>query len=415
MRRMLGYGSVVLAAIVITIVVAAPASAAGSAYARWTLAAGAGTVAVPVSGFPAGQISTNASGTSVPGGSSTYLGAQTPFGQVFGSSAGQQYAFIRTAPGNQPSTTTITFAQPTPPRGWGFALGDVDADKVRISATNADGTAVTPDVLGWQSAFNYCKNVPKPSSCGADPGTDVPTWDEMTGTLTGHIDDTSGASGWFSPLASLKSITFTFTAQSGIPVYQVWIAALSRTIGGKLTGGCAGQPAGGGLWLEHEDGSPVLGADGQQISTKPAANGSYAFPPVVPGSYQVRLEPAAGMTTGGENPLNAGTVNGDAGNVDFALSCAPSSSPPTTTTTTTTTTTMTTTTTTTTTPPATSSGTVTPSTTTGAGAAVPAQTGPLAASGANLAPWLGVGVLLLGAGGCLYYVSRRRTRLGRRG
>jgi hypothetical protein len=405
MRRTLGYGFAALAATVIAIAAAVPASAAGSAYAGWTLNAGAGTVAVPVSGFPAGQIVTDASGTSVPGGSSTYLGAQTPFGQVFGSSTGKQYAVIRPAAGNRPSTTTITFAQPTPATGWGFALGDVDADMVRIIATAADGSAVTPGMLGWQGAFNYCQNVPKPSSCGADPGIDVPTWNPTTGTLVGHVADTSGATGWFRPIVPLKSITLTFSVLSGIPIYQVWIAALSRAIGGTLTGGCAGQPADGTLWLEHEDGSPVLGTDGRPISTTPADNGSYSFLPVVSGRYRVRVEPANGMTTGGPNPRSVDVTGGDAGNADFALSCTPPSSPPTTTTPTTTTT-----------PPATPSGTVTPTTTTGTrAAAVPEQPGPLASSGANLAPWLGIGVLLLGVGGCLYYVTRRRTRLGRRG
>lgn len=36
---------------------------------------------------------------------------------------------------NSPSTTTYTFATPTPAGGWGFVLGDVDADQVLVQAT----------------------------------------------------------------------------------------------------------------------------------------------------------------------------------------------------------------------------------------------------------------------------------------
>lgn len=116
---------------------------------------------------------------------------------MFGTSQNLPYLQLRTTTGTAASTTTIAFASPTPVQsggsGWGFTLGDIDADKVTVSATDISGTTVTAAQLGWQGAFNYCAVSPKPSGCPAGESTDVPTWDPSTATLTGNVLDTGGA------------------------------------------------------------------------------------------------------------------------------------------------------------------------------------------------------------------------------
>jgi hypothetical protein len=94
---------------------------------------------------------------------------------------------------------------------------------VRISATDAGGNAVA--VASWyQGVFNYCGVSPKPSGCPSGTHTDVPVWNNID-TLTGRGSDTSGASGWFRPTQSIKTLTFTFEKLSGFPIFQTWFAA----------------------------------------------------------------------------------------------------------------------------------------------------------------------------------------------
>ena len=205
-----------LPVLVLSVLAAPLASAAEAAYAEWDLDNGQGTVTVP--GSLTGAFATDASSVTTPAGAGTYLGAGTPFGQDFGSSRGHAYVVIRPATGGKPSTTTITFA--TPASNWGFALGDVDAETVQVSATGPDGNPVD---VGYQGAFNYCATTPKPSSCGSAPATDLPTWN--AGTLRGNGPDTAGASGWFRPAKPIASLTLRMTVLTGKPVYQLWIAA----------------------------------------------------------------------------------------------------------------------------------------------------------------------------------------------
>ena len=154
-------------------------------YANWSQAgssgAWTGTTTLSAAGFPVGALTSTSSALTIPTGASAFLSSDTPFGAVFGDSTGHPYANIGTATSQASSTTTITFATPTPAAGWGFAVGDIDADTVQIAATDADNAAVPVAGLGWQSAFNYCATSPKPSSCaGPGPFTDQPTWDIAT-------------------------------------------------------------------------------------------------------------------------------------------------------------------------------------------------------------------------------------------
>lgn len=206
-----------------------PAAAAATAYGSWSMSGQSGTLSVPVSGFPSAQVSTTSTSVQVPSGASSYLNATTPFGAAFGSSQNKPYLVLRTASGLAPSTTTLSFASPPTPGSWGFALGDVDADMVQVSATDQSGRAVPVADLGFQSTFNYCNGSPLPSACAGSTSTDQPVWDSNTGTLTGNVVDTNGASGWFRPRVRIKTLSLRFSMQTGIPVYQLWVAAEATT------------------------------------------------------------------------------------------------------------------------------------------------------------------------------------------
>jgi hypothetical protein len=312
-----GAGLATLAALLLGVTGVAAVPAAG-AYADWTLSGNAGTMAIPVTGFPAATLTTNSISPSVQSGMSAYLSASTPFGQAFGSSQGRPYALLRTAAGQTPSTTTFTFANPTPAR-WGFTLGDIDADKVTISATGAGGGPLSAADLGFESSFNYCAVSPRPPGCGAGPFTDQPVWNPAARTLTGNGADTAGAAAWFRPAVPVKTLTFTYSRLSGSPVYQVWFAATSSEIRGNVTVTPGDTPPPTTLRLLHADGSPVLDAGGQPVTTTTGVQGGYAFTGVAGASYIVAMDPPPGFTADGPARRPADTAGGDAAGVDFAL------------------------------------------------------------------------------------------------
>lgn len=158
-------------------------------------------------------------------GSTIFLNQNTPVGAEYGSSVNKTYASIGlgssfTVPGT-PAVTTVRFASATPASGWSFALGDIDAEDITITAQGASGAL---NVTGWfQSAFNYCAT-PKPSGCGAGTPTDVPRW--VAPTLEGNKVDTAGAAAWFTPNVAVTELTFTQTRNvAGGPSFQLWIVS----------------------------------------------------------------------------------------------------------------------------------------------------------------------------------------------
>jgi hypothetical protein len=299
----------------VTEVAAVPAA---DAYADWTLNGTTGIMAIPVTGFPAATLTTNSASPALQSGTSTYLSASTPFGQAFGSSQGMPYALLRTAARQTSSTTTFTFANPTPAR-WGFTLGDIDADKVTISATGAGGGPVPAADLGFESSFNYCAVSPRPTGCGTGPFTDQPVWDPATATLTGNGSDTAGAAAWFRPAVPVKTLTFTYSRLSGSPVYQVWFAATSSEVRGDVTVAPGDTPPPTTLRLLHADGSPVLGAGGQPVTATSGVQGGYQFTGVASEGYIVAMDPPPGFTADGPARRPADTASGDAEGVDFTL------------------------------------------------------------------------------------------------
>ncbi|SDS34128.1 MSCRAMM family protein [Microlunatus soli] len=272
--------------------------------------------------FPAAAVTTTSVGGSGVGpqsGASSFLAPTTPPGDAYGSSRNQPYLNLRpnglsSAP---PSVTTYTFERPTPTSGWTFVLGDVDADRVIITATDTDGHPVAPADLGFRSVFNYCAagTTPKPSCSGpGNDGSDLPSWDEKTGVLNGNdaAADTAGAAAWFEPTVALSSLTFTYEQRSGSPVYQTWFAARSYELSGTVTAP-AGEQGGIGLRLVDPDGNEVA-------NTTTEDDGSYSFGELASyDGYQVELDRPSGLTS--DDPLiqTVDLGSGDRIDVDFAL------------------------------------------------------------------------------------------------
>lgn len=229
----------------------------------------------------------------------------TPFGQVYGSSQNKGYLNLRPAADNaaSPSITTYTFASPTPAAGWGFVLGDVDADQVLVRATGPGGAAVAVGDLGFQGVFNYCDvPSPRPGSCsGVAAPFDLPTWDPATGILRGNAAalDTVGASGWFQPSVPLSTLSFAFTQREGFPVYQTWFATLTRAVSGTVTVDATTPLA--GVQLD------ILGPTGAIVGTATTgADGTYSLDGLAPGDYTVRAATPAGYQPIGpsETPIS---------------------------------------------------------------------------------------------------------------
>ncbi|WP_460890321.1 carboxypeptidase regulatory-like domain-containing protein [Promicromonospora xylanilytica] len=331
-----GLGVLVAAVLVaLCAALAAPATArAGVGWAEWEpLAGSAGdwstTVRLPAAGFPAATVTSDArGGVGVASGVSSWLGAATPPGEVFGSSKGSQYLVLRPLadrPG-APSVTTYTFDHPTPAGGWAFVLGDIDADRAVVTARGPDGLPLGATQLGWQGGFNYCTGPGSPRCAGL--AQDAPAWDPATGELARDASaaDTSGAAGWFRPTAPVTSLTVELHRRSGFPVSRMWFASLARDIAGTVelvgaTGAVQGVLPGARLRL--------LGPDGARLGTATSdESGQYVFPGYVaaPG-YRVELTslrraddayPAGLVPVSGRAVVVVDLGAGDATGVDLA-------------------------------------------------------------------------------------------------
>lgn len=307
--------------------VAPAAAATTTGWAQWDELTGTSgsyttTIAPLAGGFPAAQMSTDsrAGGVGVISGRSTWLSADTPVGQTYGSSRDQQYLNLRprvdSATGA--STTTYTFDTPTPAGGWTFALGDIDADQVQVAATDATGRLLTEEELGFRGGFNYCDPAltGKPSCTGAPD--DVPSWDTTTQTLTGNTAaaDTQGAAAWFEPSEGVSTLTLTFTRRAGFPVFQTWFAALARDVSGVVTDVTPGAEGPlGDVTLN------LVGPQGQVLaSTTSAADGSYSFEGYTAvAGYQVEVAEPDGKIAATPVRLPADLSVADATEVDFAV------------------------------------------------------------------------------------------------
>lgn len=277
------------------------------------------TGTMTLAGFPETTFTSDSRQSTVVSGASTWQSASTPSGAVYGTSRGKTYMNQRPnvdSPTTGASTTTYTFAEPTPgAQSWSFVLGDVDADRATISATVSGGGAATAEQLGYVRSYNSCSAaVAGGPSCTADPdgttGQDRPTWDPATRTLTGNTGavDTAGATAWFTPTVSLTSLTITYQQRSGFPVYQTWFANRTAAITGTAT----------------LDGAPIPGAivrvtapRGTVYTTTTNPDGTYVFPqlPVI-ANYRVEITPPDGAE-GPDQPTRVSLAQtGSPGGVD---------------------------------------------------------------------------------------------------
>jgi hypothetical protein len=326
-------GSLVVATIPLTVLgvvtVGAPTALAAPSdgYAAWTFGGTTnnfnGTVGLPA-GFPATTFTTNSRtppSPPLPSGSTVWLPAGSPFGAVFGSSQDKRYLSLRPAADGvgSPSTTTYTFADPTPTSGWGIALGDIDAEALTVSARDSSGAPVAGADLGLEGSFNYCAPSPRSSSC---PGqvTVVPT--ATVGATSIQIEDaacppancdTQGEAAWFRPTVPLSSLTVVSTWKAGLPAYQTWFAGLSNAVSGTVSGDCNVGTAEVDVLLVDGPGGRVL------ATTTTAADGTYSFDRVLGQSgYRVRIDPPPGVAVDGPTSQAVNTTAGNATGVDFA-------------------------------------------------------------------------------------------------
>ena len=136
---------------------------AGGSWADFTFvgANGAYTGTMALSGgFPETTFTSTsrAGGVGVQTGGSIFLNTATQPGARYRSSQGRPYLNLRPAAdrAGAPSVTTYRFERATPSAGWTFVLGDIDADRVVISALDATGDPVTAAGLGFAQVINYC-------------------------------------------------------------------------------------------------------------------------------------------------------------------------------------------------------------------------------------------------------------------
>lgn len=278
-----------------------PAHAAASdGYPEWSISGTSGAFSGEMQ-FPAGfpsvtfQSDSLASGTMIASGASTWIPESTSFGTEFGSSRDRQYISLRPA-GNRegaPSTTTYTFETPSPVGTWGFSLGDIDAETLRVSATDEAGEPVPGEQLNVE-AFNYCGQAGGPS-CDQNQAFSVPTvsiadtvvsLEELGCPAEQDLCDTAGASAWFSPSVPLKTLTIEAEWKSGFPSYQTWFATTAQSISGSVVAECG--------W-EGSASVQLLDSSGAVVATAVVDDqGGYLFPNVSGGSgYSVRVDPSA--------------------------------------------------------------------------------------------------------------------------
>lgn len=314
-------GAIVLVAVLVG---AIPAAAAVTSWATWGLLGGTGgayTTTVQVAPKPALTATmtsdSRAGQVGVITGASTWLSEGTPIGAKYGSSRDQPYLNLRPKADNatSPSTTTYSFAAPTPTSGWAFALGDIDSDSVRIQAVAPDGHVLTASEIGLRDRFNYCAPgvAGKPACNGA--ADDVPTWDAATLTLTGNAAaaDTSGSAAWFEPSTPISSLSFIFTRRSGLPVYQTWFVSAANDIRGTVADVATGPLDGVALTLTDGNGS-IVGR------TTTAADGTYSFPGfIATDGYRVSVTAPDDKIAVGQTTTPVDLSGGNAEGVDFTV------------------------------------------------------------------------------------------------
>lgn len=300
------------------------------------------------SAFPSAQVVTTDAGASTASGKSAFLGASTGFGQTFGSTRLQPYLTIASLGASTASTTTVSFASAAPV-GWGFALGDIDADYVSLAATGPGG-AVTSAQFGAQNTtnvpfLNYCRNAsPRPTPCPAsgEPYTDVPAWcpgvisvapclGKPADSVVGSGSDTAGSYDWFIPTVPVTSLTLTFTPLSGLPNFQFWMVAPApaATVTGTVSLPASPTdpiPAGTAVGLLDAAGTAVPNIEGDPVTAPVSSTGSFSLVTEL-GSYQLQVIVPPGFTAPAPLPFTAADPV-DLGTLAIAAVAASPGAPP---------------------------------------------------------------------------------------
>lgn len=307
---------------------AAPAQAAPSdGYPDWSISGGSGAFTGDLqfpAGFPEVTFASDslASATMIPSGASTWIPESTSFGAEFGSSRNQEYISLRPA-GNRagaPSTTTYTFATPSPVGTWGFSLGDIDAEILGVTATDADGNPVSGEQLGLVETFNYCGQAGGPS-CDQDQAFALPTatvsdtgvsLEEFGCPDSQDLCDTGGASAWFSPEVPLQTLSITSEWKSGFPSYQTWFSTRAQSVSGAVAADCA---------LDGAAAVQLLDGAGAVVATVPVDDqGAYVFPVVAGGTgYSVRVDPTTLPAGATSTAVPVDVARDDVAGVDLAV------------------------------------------------------------------------------------------------
>ena len=142
--------------------------------------------------------------------------AETPIGAVFGAngpSATNNFLKIEsTTTTTDLVTLTVTFASPTKANDLGVAVSDLDSDEVTVSATDANGNALTgAQLVGTASpdAFNWCNVANSPGGC-TDTDTPNITVNASDVFAAGAQQGTDGSTAWFQPSVGVKTITYVY-------------------------------------------------------------------------------------------------------------------------------------------------------------------------------------------------------------
>lgn len=282
------------------------AVAPNTGYATYTAAVpngAAGTVSMTAGFGNISYTSQGSSGITIPGGTSAIQPLTTPFAAFIGlSSFGQQY--INTRMNNSAVATNIyIFSQNTPNNGkWGFSFGDIDAEKLVITAIKTGGASATAVELGFQAKYNY--NDPSDTTVSDLTVTTTANSVELEDTNCPTSCDTVGISAWFKPSVSLQSLTVVATGKSGFPIYQTWFATQFKPVKGDVIP-FQGTPAVNPTPIPPLNLDLVDKASGAVIAeTTSNESGTYQFPAVYPagsGTYEIEATGPYGEVIVGPN------------------------------------------------------------------------------------------------------------------
>ena len=107
-------------------------------YAAWTVADSKTEATGTFTGTVFPQIDAAAVDGSLSVARSATLTGTTPFGEEYGTSRGQTYLTSAITAGKSQGTVTLNFESAPNPLTWSFAVGDVDAENISLSALDLD-------------------------------------------------------------------------------------------------------------------------------------------------------------------------------------------------------------------------------------------------------------------------------------